>query len=162
MISAVLLMGGNVGDVGRTFARAKELLADRVGRIEQCSEQLRSPSWGFDSDEFLNEAVVVATQLDPYMLLKELQEVERECGRERAGEQTRKRESGERYLARTNDIDIIFYGDRVIESEELTIPHRLMAERRFVLEPLMQLSPDRLHPASGKSVEKMLNELNDR
>ncbi len=157
MTSVVLLLGGNLGNVAQTFEGVKHDLEREVGAIVSCSEQLKSDAWGFEAATFLNEAVVVETKLEPVELLDATQRIEERWGRARAVEQETKSESGERYCSRMIDIDIIFYGQEVLQSERLTVPHPLMGERRFVLEPLSQIVPNFVHPLVGLSVAEMLN-----
>ncbi len=161
MIEVVLLLGGNVGDSEQIFGGVRRDIAQCVGGIVEQSQILLTEAWGFESAPFSNQALVVSTSLEPIELLDELQAIERKWGRDREGECENKKMSGERYTARTIDIDIIFYGDRVIESERLTIPHLLMTKRRFVLEPIAQVAPHLVHPKCGKSIEELLKELKD-
>ncbi len=159
MIKVLLLLGGNVGSVESTFEGVRGDLEREVGAIVSCSELLESQAWGFDSAPFLNQGVAVTTSLDPLSLLDSTQRIEERWGRNRAKEREQKGRSGERYLAREIDIDIIFYGDTIMQSERLTLPHPLVAQREFALEPLAQIAPEATHPVSGKSVAQMLNEL---
>lgn len=104
-----------------------------------------------DQPEFLNAAVLLDSTLKPAELLEHLQAIESEVGRER----------GAKYGPRKLDIDIVGADDTVIDTETLQIPHPLMHERRFVLEPLSDLAPDWLHPARGLTVRQMLEQLPD-
>ncbi len=151
-----LLLGGNRGEVERTFEGVCTELEQRVGQIQSKSECLRSEAWGFSSERFSNQAVVVATELEAEELLDTVQLIEEHWGRDREAEREEKVVSGARYTARTIDIDIIFYGDQVIDTPRLRVPHPLMSEREFVLEPLSQIAPHWCHPILGESVEQML------
>ncbi len=159
MIEAVILLGGNVGDVPKRFEGVRAAIEASVGEILLASSVMRSAAWGFDSQEFYNQAVLVKTSLEPLALLDTVQALEQHWGRDRQAELKEKTQSGVRYTARAIDIDIIFYGDEIIEQERLTIPHPLIAEREFALEPIAQIAPLLQHPKLGKSVEQMLNEL---
>lgn len=159
MRQVVLLLGGNLGDVEQTFAAVRIDLGQRVGEIKAMSTLLSTEAWGFESAPFGNQAVILETELGAEELLEELQSIEERWGRDRARERETKESEGVRYTARTIDIDIIFYGDSIIETPRLTVPHLLMAEREFVLEPIAQIAPRWVHPQSGKSVVQMLNEL---
>ncbi len=159
MISVVLLLGGNLGQMEQTFARVREDLQREVGQIVNLSSVVRSESWGFKADDFLNQAVEIETSMAAEELLDAVQRIENRWGRERAKEAKQKQESGERYTSRSIDIDIIFYGDQAISTERLTVPHPLLEQREFVLEPLKQIAPSRRHCITGRSVEQMLNDL---
>ncbi len=159
MISVVLLLGGNLGEMEQTFARVREDLESEVGQIVQLSSVVRSESWGFKADDFLNQAVEVETSMEAEELLDAVQRIEKRWGRERVAEASQKAESGERYTSRSIDVDIIFYGDQAISTERLTVPHPLLEQREFVLEPLAQIAPQRRHAITGRSVEQMLNDL---
>ena len=158
-MEAVLVVGGNRGNVGRTTALVAELLERRAGAITARSKIYRSAAWGFRADDFYNCAFVVETTLEAEALLDTLQDIERLAGRDREAEQAEKRRTGERYASRTADIDIIFYGDEVIDTPRLTVPHPLFRQRMFVLEPLCEIIPDKADPASGRSVRELYNEL---
>ena len=155
MVKAVLITGGNEGDVAGRLAKALQMIAESVGTVTAYSKIYRSQAWGFRSDEFLNQAAEVETELSPQKLLDAVQAIERELGRDRTVEADEKRRTGQRYAARPIDIDILFYGDEVIDTERLKIPHPAIAERRFVLEPLAEICPRKVHPVSGETVEEM-------
>ncbi len=159
MSTVALLLGANLGDVQLTFESVRQALEREVGAIVASSEVLHSEAWGFSAAEFSNQALLINTSLEPLALLNATQSIEQLCGREREVEAAVKAESGERYCSRHIDIDIIFYGDRVVECERLTIPHPLMGEREFVLRPLAQVASTMVHPVSGRSVEEMLKDL---
>lgn len=100
---------------------------------------------------FLNGAVVIDTTLAPHVLLETLLAVEARFGRRRAGTP--------RNASRTLDLDILLYGDRVIRSPNLTVPHPRMHERRFVLAPLAEVAPEMVHPLLGCRVQSLLASL---
>ncbi len=152
METAVLIAGGNLGDVRGALAEALEMTR-AAGEIKAVSGIYESAPWGFDAQErFLNQVWVLETPLGPEELLDSLQETEMALGRTA-------KTAGGGYASRTMDIDILFYGDRVIDTPRLRIPHPLMAQRRFVLEPLAETCAGMIHPVSGKSVEQLLDEL---
>lgn len=92
-------------------------------------------------------------------MLDACQQIERELGRNRAAEAVEKASSGAAYSSRPIDIDIIFYGDEVIDDERLTVPHPLLAEREFALQPLAEIMRRHRHPVTGVTVGEMLGAL---
>lgn len=139
MIEAVILGGGNIGDVAERLAEAERLLGERAGEVVARSPLHRSEAWGFRSqDDFLNRAFVVRTALAPGELLDAVQEIERELGRDREREYREKLRSGEPYASRTIDLDILLYGDERIATDRLQVPHPLIMQREFALVPLCE------------------------
>ena len=122
-----------MGDRRQLLHTAINEIAERVGRVEAISSCIETEPVGFDSVHlFLNMAVRVTTELDPYELLKVLKQLERDLGR------TRKSHDGVHY-DRTIDIDILLYDNLEVNSEELQIPHPRMWERDFVMRPLKEI-----------------------
>ncbi len=159
MARVTLLAGGNVGDVKQTLQAAQQLINRKIGAVMRCSHRYQSRAWGFDSDEtFSNQALEVDTDLTPHEVLDVLHEIENELGRDRRAEALEKEQSGQRYASRVIDVDIIFYDDVVCHDEQLTLPHPLMAERGFVLQPLAEIMSAKRHPVSGKTVGEMFAE----
>jgi 2-amino-4-hydroxy-6-hydroxymethyldihydropteridine diphosphokinase len=160
MIRAILLLGGNRGDVRESLQLAQKEINLRVGTVLNVSRYYESEAWGFrDKQPFINQALEVETDLKPIELLDMLQTIERELGRSRTAEIKDKKLSGEKYASRPIDIDILFYGDEIIDNERLTIPHRLLAHREFALAPLCEIAPSLRHPVTGKSVQDMLDDI---
>lgn len=158
--SVVVLTGCNLGDKEQTLRRAAQLLDERIGQVAQSSDIHYSEAWGFSAEEqFANQALELLTRLEPLELLDATQAIERELGRDRDAEQSKKATSGERYCSRTIDIDIMFYDQTMIQSQRLTLPHPLMQEREFALRPMVEIAPQRLHPLLGKTVKEMLDEI---
>lgn len=148
---AILLTGGNEGDTESILAAAREKVRECVGPIAAASSVHRSAPWGnFDApqQDFFNQALIVETHFSPIELLDATQRIERELGRRRVSSRV--------YTSRPIDIDILFYDDLVMQSERLTIPHPLIQEREFVLEPLSEIAPDYRHPVLGITVDGML------
>jgi 2-amino-4-hydroxy-6-hydroxymethyldihydropteridine diphosphokinase len=135
-------IGSNLGDREAHIRRALELLAAEpgigVGQISQIRET--DPVGFLDQPRFLNAAVRLTTDLEPRALLDRLLAVEQALGRVRAAE---------RYGPRTIDLDLLLYGDRVVDEPGLSVPHPRLAERRFVLEPLAELDPALEVPGRG-------------
>lgn len=144
-------IGANLGDTHANVARALELLADRPGIDVAAVSTLREtdPVGYLDQPRFLNGAVRLETELAPRALLAVLLDVERELGRVR---------DGPRYGPRTLDLDLLLYGDAVVDEPGLTVPHPRLHERRFALEPLAELAPGLVVPGRG-SVEALLSKL---
>ena len=154
MVTKVYLgLGTNLGNKEENLTRAIEQLSLVLGPCEAQSPFIETAPWGFESNNsFLNCAVAYDTQIAPLELLNATERIERELGR------TAKSEGGN-YRDRIIDIDILLYGDNIIESDRLTVPHPLMHKRDFVLEPLAAIAPDAIHPLLCKSIGKLLKEL---
>jgi 2-amino-4-hydroxy-6-hydroxymethyldihydropteridine diphosphokinase len=137
MAEALLVLGGNVGDVRTTLDRAVAMLCDgRKVRLIARSSDYRTPPWGVtDQPAFINLGLAVETALSPHALLARALEVEAMLGRNRA--------TASRWGPRTVDIDLIAYDDIGIDEPDLTLPHPRALERAFVLAPLAEIAPDR-------------------
>ncbi len=160
MARVALLLGGNVGDVKRTLQTAQQLINERVGAVMRCSNRYESKPWGFEAEApFFNQAMEVSTDLSAEEVLDKIQQIEVELGRNRAAEQIEKAATGARYSSRTIDIDILFYGAEVIETERLQVPHPLLAEREFALVPLCEIMRSFRHPQLGVTVGELLQAL---
>lgn len=150
MAIAYLGLGTNIGNKRRNLITAAALLAERAGDVLALSGFYQTEPWGFRSENlFLNAAVTLETELTPADLLHVTQQIEREMGR------TQK--SAGSYQDRIIDLDILLYGDRVLETPELVLPHPLMHERKFVLEPLAEIAPFAVHPVLKECIT-VLNE----
>ncbi len=157
----VILLGGNLGDVRRNLAQCRDMLSERVGRILSLSQELETQAWGFSAqDMFVNQAVLIETDMSPEELLDATQLIERDLGRDRADELKQKQRSGEKYASRIIDVDIITYGSQVIEQEGLIVPHPRMHEREFALRPMVEVAPEWRHPILKKTTKELLNEMN--
>jgi len=141
-----LATGSNIGDKSAHLTKALELIEAYVGDLVQVSGVYRTAAWGIeDQPEFLNQAMAVDCNLEPEPLLLAVMEIERQMGRER------RIRWGERLI----DIDILFYGNLVSQSQRLTIPHPFIQERNFVLQPLLEIAPDFCHPVLEKSIREL-------
>ncbi len=160
MARAIILTGGNVGDVKTRLQNAQRLINQHAGPVMRCSHRYKSRAWGFDAEEeFSNQVLEVDTDLTPEQLLDALQAIEREQGRDREAEQSLKQRTGARYTSRPIDIDILFYDDEVIASERHNDPHPLLSEREFALAPLCEIMRQRRHPVTGQTMEEMYKAL---
>ncbi len=146
-----LSLGSNLGERDanlRTALHMLEALPETL--LEKTSSIIETKPWGYTRQpQFLNCAARIETTLTPDDLLKACQDIERRIGRER----------NIRWGPRTIDIDIVFYGDRVIQQEHLKIPHIHAHERRFVLEPLVEIDPDLVHPILNMTVSQLFERL---
>ncbi|WP_302773557.1 2-amino-4-hydroxy-6-hydroxymethyldihydropteridine diphosphokinase [Parabacteroides johnsonii] len=139
MAIAYLGLGTNVGNKRRNMITAAALLAERVGDILALSGFYETEPWGFESENFfLNAAVKLKTSFSPLEVLQITQQIEKELGR------TEK--SNGVYHDRIIDIDILLYEDEVLQIPELTLPHPLMHERKFVMDPLAEIARFVVHP----------------
>jgi 2-amino-4-hydroxy-6-hydroxymethyldihydropteridine diphosphokinase len=147
-----IALGSNVGDRATTLARAIERM-NRAGVrvLRQSSLYQTQPVGGPPQAWFLNAVVEAETALMPLQLLHVLQRIERALGRRRSVA------SGPRTL----DLDLLFYGNSVIRSRDLKVPHPRLAMRRFVLAPLAELAPELSHPVLNKSIAELLAERRD-
>ena len=137
MAIAYLALGTNIGNKRRNMITAAALLAERVGDVLALSGFYETEPWGFQSENtFLNAALQLDTSLSPLELLKATQEIEIEMGR------TQKSNGA--------------YEDLVLQTPELTLPHPLMHERLFVMEPLAEIAPNVIHPVFKKPVISLL------
>lgn len=157
MNEVFLLLGSNKGDRMAYLEKATDMLSLLAcGNTEVVSSPVfESEPWGFEAEKwFLNKAVKIVSALSPGILIKSVLDIEKRLGRSRS-------DNGNGYESRVIDIDIIFISDRVLNTEELWVPHPRMEQRRFVLEPICTIAPDFIHPVSGRSVKELLRECPD-
>ena len=156
MARVALLLGGNQGDVKRTLQAAQQLINERVGAVMRCSNRYETAPWGFESTErFYNQALECSTDLTAEQVLDTVLQIEVELGRNRALEQIEKAATGDRYASRVIDIDIMFYGNEVISTERLQVPHPHLPEREFALVPLAEIMRSFRHPKLGKPMARI-------
>lgn len=165
MNSAYLLLGSNLGEREQYLQRAETLLAEEF-RLVKISPIYQSAPWGFESRNlFLNRAVMVEGNMEPEQLLKSCKRIEKKLGR-KEHEPEYDTEGRRVYSSRLIDIDILlFYRETeavVMENDNLTIPHPLMAQRRFALEPLARIAGELLHPVLKRSINELLSQLRER
>jgi 2-amino-4-hydroxy-6-hydroxymethyldihydropteridine diphosphokinase len=152
MNKAYLLTGGNEGDRYQNMQQARTNIELICGQLLQVSSLYETAAWGkTDQADFLNQVLLVETNLDPRALLEAIFFMEEKGGRKRTV----------KYAPRTIDIDILFYNRLVRDEPGLTIPHPRIAGRRFVLEPLNEIAPEFIHPVLGKTIQQLLLECKD-
>lgn len=160
---AILLTGSNAPDRESILRLTASLLAERVGPVVACSQIYSSAAWGFHSDEpFANQALMVSTDFSPEQLLDEALSVEQIVGRDRTEEQRQKSLTGERYASRVVDVDILLCDQMVISTDRLQVPHPLLHEREFALEPLCEIAAEWLHPLLHSTIEDIYKDLKSR
>ena len=145
-----ILFGSNMGDKNGIFHQACFYINNRCGRVVQVSASYESEPWGFETEEwFLNRVIVLETEMAPEELLGQLLGIEHDLGRERHPEI-------DGYTSRTVDLDVLYLGDRIVLSNTLTVPHPRLHRRRFALLPLCEVAPDMVHPVFGLTQTELL------
>lgn len=142
-----LLTGSNIGDRLQYLLAAEQLIKSQIGTIIKKSNVYETEAWGdIPQDAFLNRIIEVSTTLQASYLLKRLKKIESYMGRTTKGD----------YKPRVIDIDIIYYNETVIEKSNLKIPHPHMEKRRFVLTPLNEIAPLKIHPILHMNTNELL------
>jgi len=148
-------LGSNQGDRFANLSAAVASIEQEVGGIEKISRICQTPPWGFEAElDFYNLCIQLTTSIGPIDLLEKFQTIEEKLGR------TQKTTSG--YSSRKIDIDILSIDALIICSPQLTLPHPHLHERRFVLEPLLEIAPDFVHPSFKKSISELINQCKDQ
>jgi 2-amino-4-hydroxy-6-hydroxymethyldihydropteridine diphosphokinase len=144
-------LGSNIGDRAANIGRARRLLEEVAGvRVVGMSSLIETRPVGYeDQPDFINAALEIETTLEPRGLLTQIKRIEREIGRKETF----------RFGPRVIDIDILLFGDRLVDDPGLTIPHPRMHERRFVLGPLAEIAPEVVHPVLKTRIIDLLDQL---
>jgi 2-amino-4-hydroxy-6-hydroxymethyldihydropteridine diphosphokinase len=147
-----LLLGTNQGSKTSNLKEACEAIIEVPASVTNRSSIYRTAAWGkTDQEDFYNQVIEIETSLSPEDLLTRLLSIEEKMGRRRT----------EKWGPRLIDIDILFYGDQIINTSTLTIPHPGIPTRKFTLVPLVELVPSLIHPVSQKKLSTLLNECAD-
>lgn len=154
-VSVVLLLGSNIEPRKEYLDRAIEILQQDIGTVAGMSRIYQSEPWGFEAKvPFLNMAIVFNTDKSAKEVLTICLKTEQRLGRER------KVEPG--YASRKVDVDLLYYGDEIVNLPELVVPHPRLHLRRFALIPLTDVVPDMVHPVYKKNQKELLDECQDK
>jgi 2-amino-4-hydroxy-6-hydroxymethyldihydropteridine diphosphokinase len=152
MENLFLLTGSNIGNSVQHLQQAKQFINERIGITVKSSSVYKTEPWGNkDQQDFLNQVLLVQTKLLAEDALIQLLQIEKEMGRNRL----------QKWEPRIIDIDILFWGDSIIETESLRVPHPLLHERMFTLLPLAEIANNYVHPVLHKTIEELLQSCND-
>ncbi|GAB2625982.1 2-amino-4-hydroxy-6-hydroxymethyldihydropteridine diphosphokinase [Belliella aquatica] len=137
MRQIILIIGGNIGDRLSLITQAKQLLDEKIGKVSLISSLYETEAWGgVSKGNYLNQILILESELSAEEVLDKALQIEKILGRQR----------DIKWGNRTMDIDILYYGDQIIDTPNLKIPHPYLHLRRFVLEPLAEIVPDFIHP----------------
>lgn len=147
-----LLLGTNQGDCIENLKKARYSISNSAGKITASSSVYKTAAWGkHDQPDFYNQILRIETPLNPHQLLTEVLSIEAKIGRQR----------DQKWGPRIIDIDILFYGNSILNEPALTIPHPGIPNRNFVLTPLNEIASDLIHPVLSKTIEQLLKECPD-
>ncbi|MGV6944316.1 2-amino-4-hydroxy-6-hydroxymethyldihydropteridine diphosphokinase [Sphingobacterium kyonggiense] len=147
MNQVYVLLGANIGDPLNQLAQAREQISQKLGLIKQVSSIYESEAWGVeDQPIFLNQVLLVESELSAEEFLQIALSIENDLGRIRF----------KKWGSRVIDIDMLYYNEEIIDSENLKIPHPFLHQRNFTLVPLVEISPQYIHPVLKKSNKDLL------
>ena len=147
MNTVYILTGSNLGHRLTNLLTAKEKLVEQIGKIVASSSVYETEPWGKnDQPDFYNQVLILKTEFSPEETMKKILNIEEQMGRIRTTKNA----------SRIIDIDILFFNDDIIDTQNLTIPHPEITNRRFVLIPLNELSPGLVHPLLKKDISELL------
>jgi 2-amino-4-hydroxy-6-hydroxymethyldihydropteridine diphosphokinase len=149
---AYILLGSNLGDKQHNLQQALITITTQCGLVVKHSSIYQTEAWGVtDQPSYLNQVIIIDTITAPQQLLKKLLQIENDMGRVRT----------QKYASRIIDIDILFYGREIVDTETLKVPHPQIAFRKFVLEPLNEIVPNKMHPILLLPIKKLLQQCTD-
>ena len=146
-----IALGSNMGEGRKNLDLAIKMMNERGVLVEKVSTYIETEPYGYtEQDNFVNAVCIAETKLSPRELLENLLKIELDMGRVRII----------KWGPRIIDLDILFYEDLIIDEEDLKVPHIEIQKRSFVLEPMTEISPDKIHPVFKKTVHQLLLDLN--
>ena len=152
MNEVYLQLGSNIGDRLDNLDQSIKIITERIGNVLEKSSVYESTPWGVENQRnFLNQVIFVKSNFDTYTILDLVLQIEKDMGRIRI----------EKWGERIIDIDILFIGDLIIESENLCVPHEFIAKRKFVLQPMCEIAHSFIHPKLNKTISQLLEECID-
>ena len=146
-------IGSNKGNRSRLINEAIDKIDIIIGKVLQKSSIYETKSWGFNSNNFYNICILLESTLTPELILNKILTIEKDIGRLKTTDQ---------YSDRCIDIDILFFDNRIVNSKSLEIPHPRIQLRKFVLTPMLELTPDLIHPILNKSIRQLELECDDK
>jgi 2-amino-4-hydroxy-6-hydroxymethyldihydropteridine diphosphokinase len=154
MEKVFIALGGNIGNVSENFDIAIEKISVIIGAVINQSSLYKTEPWGNkNQDDFLNKVIEVETTQIPAVVLENILSIEKMMGRNR--------NKDDQFAPRSIDIDILFYGTKIINENYLVVPHPRLHLRNFVLTPLMEIAPGFIHPILKKTIKDLSNQSND-
>jgi deoxyguanosine kinase len=146
-------IGSNKGNRSGLINEAIDKIDIIIGKVLQKSSIYETKSWGFNSNNFYNICILLESTLTPELILNKILTIEKDMGRLKTTDQ---------YSDRCIDIDILFFDNRIVNSKSLEIPHPRIQLRKFVLTPMLELTPDLIHPILNKSIRQLELECVDK
>lgn len=152
-VDVYLLLGTNMGDRTALLERARNEIAREIGITSRISSIYETGAWGDENQpNYLNQVVLTSTLLQPIQVLRKINAIENKMGRTRV----------KKWESRPIDIDILYYGDDIIDEPMLKVPHPHLPGRRFALTPLREIAPGFIHPISKKTTIELLDQTTDQ